>query len=113
MPRLARIITTAIIVGRNGFYKAWETWQSNKREEGIQMDTLTFAKVSGPASYCRKCLPERAWHSTGVSGLPCFLCVSVDKLTMTPTVHVTSTRLWQPSYLLKHHSAGKIFLIYV
>lgn len=48
MPRLARIITTVIIVGRNGFYKAWETWQSNKREEGIQMDTLTFAKVSGP-----------------------------------------------------------------
>lgn len=93
MPRLARIITTAIIVGRNGFYKAWETWQSNKRKEGIQMDTLTFAKVSGPASYCRKCLPERAWHSTGVSGLPCFLCVSVDKFTMTPTVHVTSTRL--------------------
>jgi hypothetical protein len=85
VPRLARIITTAIIVGRNGFYKAWETLQSNKSGEGIQMDTLTFAKVSGPAFYNKKCLPKRVWHSTAVSRLPCHaLCE--DKLTVTPSV---------------------------
>lgn len=85
VPRLARIITTAIIVGRNGFYKAWETLQSNKRKEGIKMDTLTFAKVSGPASYNKKYLPERVWHSTGVSSLPCYsLCE--DELTVTSSV---------------------------
>lgn len=49
------------------------------------MDTLTFAKVTGPASYNKKCLPKRVWHSTEVSSLTQHaLCE--DKLTVTPPV---------------------------
>lgn len=72
-------------MGRNGFYKAWETLQSNKREEGIKMDTLTFAKVSGPASYNKKYLPERVWHSAGAPSLPCH-SICEDELPVMPSV---------------------------
>lgn len=53
---ISKYNNNAVIVGRRGFYQAWETWAGNKRARGTQMDTLTLAKVGVPGYY-KKCLP--------------------------------------------------------